>query len=521
MRPIIPNPILRGFNPDPSFCRVGEDIYLATSSFEYAPGIPLYHSRDLREWRQVGYALPEQRHLPLERSNAAQGIWAPTLRYIRGRFHVIYMLAANKPWPDMFRNYYVSAPAIEGPWSEPVYVTNGGIDPDLFEDADGTVYFSYKCARTAPIDLETGKLLAPFRQLWQGTRDDYAEATHLYRAHGYYYVMLAQGGTGPGHSVTMARARSLDGPFEPCPWNPVLTHRGTSRRVQSVGHADLLQSASGDWVAVCLGVRDVNGISPLGRETHLMPVAWRDGWPVLGEEGRMTDLESLTPPAPTPVDLRDDFESPEAPLFWNTRLGWGGETVARGGGTLRLTPNGGTLEADAETAWLGVRQPDFNAAVEIVLRPETLAAGQTAGLSVYVSPRYHLTLQIRREHGNLVIESILRAGETKARLASETLADASPRRLRIESAARDEHGSIQGAYRLRHAPAEGAEGAGDAPEFARSDLRLFGGTVTGTGFTGAFFACFGEGEGGGGGGVAFSDFRLQGESLDGQPVLVG
>ena len=177
----ISNPIIRGFNPDPSICRVGEDTYLATSSFEYAPGIPLYHSRDLREWQHVGYALPEPGHLSLGGLSAAQGVWAPTLRHIRGRFYVTYAVATGLEWPDKFRNYYVSAPAIEGPWSDPVYVTNGGIDPDLFEDEDSTVYFSYKCAETAPIDLETGKLLAPFRQLWQGTRDNYAEATHLYR----------------------------------------------------------------------------------------------------------------------------------------------------------------------------------------------------------------------------------------------------------------------------------------------------------------------------------------------------
>jgi len=289
----------------------------------------------------------------------------------------------------------------------------------------------------------------------------------------------------------------------------VLTHRGSSRRVQSTGHADLVQTPDGEWIAVCLGVRDVNGISPLGRETHLMPVEWRDDWPVFGEEGRMADLESLTAPAPVPANLRDDFESPETPLFWNTRLGWGEKTIARGDGQLRLTPNGKTLEDDAEMAWLGVRQPDFNALGEITLHPETLAVGQTAGLSVYVSPRYHLTLQVRRESGGLVIESILRAGETKALLARETLIDESPRRLILESVARDEYGSVQGAYILRHAT-EDTEAAADAPEFARSDIRLFGGTVTGTGFTGAFFACFAEGEDGGGGGVAFSDFRLKG-----------
>ena len=156
-------------------------------------------------------------------------------------------------------------------------------------------------------------------------------------------------------------------------------------------------------------------------------------------------------------------------------------------------------------AWLGVRQPDFNALGEITMHPKTLSPGQTAGLSVYVSPRYHLTLQVRRESGGLVIESILRAGETKALLARETLIDESPRRLMIESVAREEYGSILGAYILRHATEE-TEAAADPPEFARSDIRLFGGTVTGTGFTGAFFACFAEGAGS----VDFSDFRLKG-----------
>ncbi len=503
----IQNPIIRGFNPDPSICRVGGDYYLATSSFEYAPGIPLYHSRDLSHWEHIGYALPTPKHLALDRSKAGEGVWAPTLRYIKGRFYVIYIVASNREWPDMFQNFFVSAPSIEGPWSEPVYVTNGGIDPDLFEDEDGTVHFSYKCAYSAPVDLDTGKLLAPLRQLWKGTRDDYAEATHLYRIGEYYYLMLAQGGTGPGHSVTIARARSLEGPFESCPWNPVLTHRGSSRKVQSTGHADLVQTPEGDWFGVCLGVRDINGISPLGRETHLMPVTWRDGWPVFGEEGRMADLESLSPSAAAPIEMCDDFETPQPPLFWNTRLGWGERTVARGDGRLRLTPNGHTLEDDAELAWLGLRQPDFNARMEIVLHTDSLAEGQGAGICVYVNSRYHLSLGVCREGNQLILESRLHAGETRALLARQPLDSDAPQRLIVESKTSDEHGSIQGAYLLKYAPADS-----DAPqsELTRSDIRLFGGTVTGTGFTGAFFGMFAEGSETP---VAFSRFRAS----SGQP----
>lgn len=276
------NPVIPGFYPDPSVCRVGEDYYLVTSSFEYFPGVPIFHSRDLVHWRQLGHCLTRCSQLPLQKAGFSAGIYAPTLRYHQGRF---YMVTTNV---TAQQHLIVSAEDPAGEWSEPLWLTHGAIDPSLFFDDDGTVYFTSNGDGgivQSTLDLVSGQFTSPMRAIWAGTGGAYPEAPHLYKINGAYYLMIAEGGTEYGHMETIARSASPWGPFEPCPRNPILTHRSLAHAIRCTGHADLVEDHLGNWWMVFLAVRPVDAYPPryhLGRETFLAPVTWdTDGWPLV------------------------------------------------------------------------------------------------------------------------------------------------------------------------------------------------------------------------------------------------
>ncbi|MEU5258774.1 family 43 glycosylhydrolase [Amycolatopsis sp. NPDC021455] len=282
-------PIIPGFHPDPSVCRVGGTYYLANSSFEYVPGVPIRRSTDLVTWELVGHALTRPGQLAPNEGVASGGIFAPTLRHHDGRF---FLVTTNVHEPR--GHLIVTAEDPAGPWSDPVYVAGTvGIDPDLCWDDAGVCHLTWASFHPAltgiasvPIDPGTGAMLAEPRLLWNGTGLAAPEGPHLYRVGGWWYLMLAEGGTERGHAVTIARARALEGPYEPAPANPILTHRSTTHPVQNTGHGDLVECADGSWAMVYLGVRP-RGKTPQfhvnGRETFLAGVDWVDGWPVVDE----------------------------------------------------------------------------------------------------------------------------------------------------------------------------------------------------------------------------------------------
>lgn len=306
-------PILPGFHPDPTICRVGGDFYLATSSFEYFPGVPLFHSRDLLRWEPIGHALTRPTQLTVEagREGASKGIYAPTLRHDDGRF---WLITTNMN--EIRRGHMiVHADDPAGPWSDPVYTAGAiGIDPDLVWDAEGACYLTW-CdllrhgISQAQVDPLTGELLTEPEQIWQGSGLANTEGPHLYQRGEWWYLLVAEGGTHTGHTVSVARSRSVSGPFEAHPNNPVLSHRSTSAPVQAVGHADLVQLADGSWAAVHLGIRQ-RGTFPrfhvLGRETFLIGVDWIDGWPVFDEDRFSVEPAetAFADPLTGPVDLR-------------------------------------------------------------------------------------------------------------------------------------------------------------------------------------------------------------------------
>lgn len=307
------NPVIGGFHPDPSVCRVGEDYYLVCSSFEYFPGVPLFHSRDLVHWRQLGNVLDRPGQLNLaDDIPASAGVYAPTLRHHDGRFYLITTEVGAKG------NFLVSADRPEGPWSDPVLVDVPGIDPDLAWDEDGGCWCAVAGVKVARIDPATGKVLEGPIQVWSGSGLQHPEAPHLYRIGDWWYLMLAEGGTAHGHSVSIARARSPRGPYEPAPANPILSHRSTDLPIQSTGHADLVSAPDGTWWMALLGTRPRGffpGFHVLGRETFLTPVEWVDGWPRVGPVQEQHPAPATWHPGELPP-VRDDFDAPALAFSW-------------------------------------------------------------------------------------------------------------------------------------------------------------------------------------------------------------
>ena len=287
----LPNPLISGFNPDPSATWVDGTYYLVTSTFEYLPGIPVYASQDLEDWRHIGNVITRPEQGELDGIFTGGGVWAPTIRYRDGRFFVIVTIAGGRGC------VVFSAEDPAGEWDDGLLLGGiEGIDPDLNWDDDGTAIVTYSGLvmkgedlgkhggiRQADVDLATGEVLGDTRDLWSGTGLKFPEAPHLYRRRDAWYLMIAEGGTERGHGVSIARSDSPRGPFEPGLVNPFLSARSTNRPIQNTGHGDLVETPDGRTVMVLLGVRPrgaTQAFAALGRETFVTDVHWdSDGWP--------------------------------------------------------------------------------------------------------------------------------------------------------------------------------------------------------------------------------------------------
>jgi len=339
----IQNPILKGFNPDPSICRVGDDYYIATSTFEWYPGVQIFHSRDLQNWRLLTRPLRRASQLDMRGDPDSCGIWAPCLSHDGEQFHLIYTDvkrygrtsvggAAGASLRD-FHNYLVTAKTIDGDWSDPVYLNSSGFDPSLFHDADGRKWLvnmlwdhrpgqnrfaGIVAQEYAPREK---KLIGERVNIFAGTSLGLTEAPHLYRRDGYYYLLTAEGGTAFGHAVTMARSKNLLGPYELHPDVYILSARNRpDAPLQRAGHADLVETQEGDTYMVYLCGRPLKnrGRCTLGRETAIQKMQWRKGW--LYTEGQ-PGLPQLSTPAPAlkahpfpPAPERDDFDTSALPI---------------------------------------------------------------------------------------------------------------------------------------------------------------------------------------------------------------
>jgi xylan 1,4-beta-xylosidase len=393
----ISNPVVPGFHPDPSVCRVGEDYYLACSSFEYFPGIPLFHSRDLVSWTQIGNALDRPSQLDLLATHSSGGVYAPTLRHHGGRFWITTTSMSTRG------HLIVSAPDPAGPWSDPAVVPLPGIDPDLCWDDDGACWFTYTASpgdgepsriMQARIDPSNGDVIGAPRTLWEGTGLAYPEAPHMFRAQGLWYLVIAEGGTERGHAVSVARGPHPRGPFEGCPRNPVLSHRSTASPIQNTGHADFIETPDGAWFAVLLGTRPrggTPGFHVLGRETFLTPVQWSgDGWPIPDPVLDGAD--------PADTRVRDEFDGKRLAPAWVSlrRPPTQVADLAARPGWLTLTGSDQTLDQPLAT-FVGVRQQHLRFGVKALIDAST----GVGGLVLRIDEGHYYSLEVGAEGGRV------------------------------------------------------------------------------------------------------------------------
>ena len=373
----ITNPILPGFNPDPSIVRAGDDYYIATSTFEWFPGVQIHHSRDLVHWQLVSHPLDRVSQLDMTGNPNSGGIWAPCLTYADHQFWLIYTnVKLLRGAFKVTHNYLVTAPQVEGPWSEPVYLNSTGFDPSLFHDTDGRRWlvnmdWDWRPGRhpfagilLQEYDHEARRLVGPVRRIFKGTPLRVTEGPHLYRRGDYYYLLTAEGGTGHEHAVSMARSRSIEGPYEIDPQNPVLTAHGhPDAPLKKAGHGDIVETPDGPYlVHLCSrpigrGVRgNDQGWSVLGRETGIQKATWTDdGWLRLAGGG---NAPALTVPAPRlpGAGSNGGEEAPEGPHADATSAVYGPQTPVRRAG--RLVHVVDEFEADTLAIdWQSPRSP--------------------------------------------------------------------------------------------------------------------------------------------------------------------
>ena len=409
---MIENPILKGFNPDPSIVRVGDDYYIATSTFEWFPGVQIHHSRDLKNWHLLTRALTRKSQLDLTGIHASKGIWAPCLSYDNGVFYLIYTVVKSifSPYIDA-DNYLVTATDIMGPWSEPIYLNSSGFDPSLFHDDDGrkwlvNMLFDHRPDRNTfagiviqEYSAEEKKLVGEPKNIFKGTSRGCTEGPHLYKHDGYYYLMVAEGGTGYPHCVTMARSRELLGEYEVDPENPMLTAADDeSNPIQKAGHASLVETQNGKWYLPHLCARPVKDKRCiLGRETAIEEVYWNeDGWLRLKHGGHNPALlvcepELLEHTFEKEPD-RDDFDSKELNINFQTLrvpLGEDLVTLKERKGYLRLY-GGESLSSHYTQSLVARRQQSMCYRAQTCVEFEPDSYQQMAGLiAIYDCENYY------------------------------------------------------------------------------------------------------------------------------------
>jgi xylan 1,4-beta-xylosidase len=418
----IRNPILRGFNPDPSIVRVGDDYYIATSTFEWFPGVQIHHSRDLVNWRLLTRPLTRPSQLNMLGDPDSCGIWAPCLTYADGLFHLIYtdvkrygltsQTGAGGASLRDFHNYLVTSARIDAGWSDPIFLNSSGFDPSLFHDEDGRKYllnmlWDHRPGRNrfAGIVLQEysaaeRRLIGARHVIFEGTALGFTEAPHLYKRDGYYYLLTAEGGTGWGHAVTMARSRNLAGPYELHPDVYILSARHRPDvALQRAGHADLVETQRGETYMVYLCGRPLEnrGRCTLGRETAIQPMAWSaDGWlRTMTGEGIPT-IDAAAPGLPAcefpPDPVREDFDAPDLPqAFQWLRSPWPQElfSLTARPGHLRVFGRE-TIGSAFRQALVARRQQSHCYSASTVLEYEPRHFQQMAGLVCYYnSAKFH------------------------------------------------------------------------------------------------------------------------------------
>jgi alpha-N-arabinofuranosidase len=469
------NPILAGFYPDPSICKVGKEYFLVTSTFSYFPGIPIFRSTDLTNWTLIGHVMDRPEQLNLDGLGVSRGLFAPSIRYHNGLFYVTCTLV------DRGGNFIVSSKSAEGPWSNPVWLPEvNGIDPSPYFDDDGKAYILYnsippdnkplynghRTIRMRELDLSNLKVSADEQILVNGGVDMskkpvWIEAPHILKKDGYYYLIAAEGGTADQHSEVVFRSKKVDGPYVPYEKNPILTQRHLDPQRQfpitSTGHADFVQADNGSWWAVFLGCRPYSlaqdGCYNTGRETFMAPVSWQNGWPIINPENELVlyryparmkpEGGKIETPMSGNFTVRDEFASEKLNLHWTflrtPRESWYDLQERKGWLALRVRPQ--TCSEAVNPTFLGRRQQHLrgSASVEIDFTGE--AENEKAGLLIFQNEDHFYYLCKSVVQGAAVVQLYKSSNEKSQGSKMELVASqklgaewmSKPLRLKIEA----------------------------------------------------------------------------------------
>lgn len=438
------NPILGGFYPDPSVVRVGQDYYLVNSTFSWFPGIPVFHSRDLVRWTQIGNAIDRPDQLDFKQLGMSRGVFAPAIQYHAGTFYILNTCV------DCGGNFVITAKNPAGPWSDPVWLPElkGGIDPSLFFDDDGRAwivnndvpaekprYDGHRAIWLQEFDPKALKTIGPRTMVIDGGADPaknpiWIEGPHLLKKGGWYYLICAEGGTAENHSEVALRSRSITGPYLADPANPILTQRDLPadrpHPVTSSGHAQLIDTPDGDWWAVFLATQPYAGdFYNTGRETFLMPARWENGWPRITDHGQPIPYvharpnlpRQPAPPIPTggPMTVRDEFSGTKLAPYWmmmrNPRTRW--YALDRGALVLTARPEG--LGDNANPSFLARRQQHMDASAETVVRFTPRHDGDEAGLAAFQNDAYWASIAVLEVKGKRFVTTRWRHGTDQPR----------------------------------------------------------------------------------------------------------
>lgn len=438
------NPILSGFYPDPSICRVGDDFYLINSSFSYFPGIPIFKSKDLVSWNQIGHVISRKEQASLD-SGVSKGMFAPTIRYNNGTFYVICTNVNSKG------NFIVTAKNPEGPWSDPIWLEGvEGIDPDIFFDDDGKVYITHngpppnnislheghRAIYTFEYDLKDQKIVGDSKLIVNGGTDlskkpVWIEAPHIIKKEGYYYLICAEGGTGFNHSEVVFRSKNIFGPYEVYEDNPILTQRHLKNNlITTTGHADFVELQNGDWWAVFLGCRPYEGdFYNTGRETFLMPVEWENGWPKVVNGKKEIPVVNTRPNLKVSEDAIttsgnfdwiDNFENEKLGFEWNFMRTPSDKWHKLENNLLQIKFRDINIKEEKNFSFIGRRQQhlEFSASTKVLFDFKNIE--QTAGLVAFQNEKHYLYLGVKLNADNNV-EVFVEKADSKAQETLEII----------------------------------------------------------------------------------------------------
>lgn len=434
------NPILQGFHPDPSVTRVGKDYYLVNSTFAWFPGLPVFHSTDLVHWKQIGNALDRPGMLDFGRLGLSRAVFAPSIDYHDGLFYILNTCV------DCKGNFLITAKDPKGPWSDPVWLPQvGGIDSSIFFDEGGegdgkawivnndvppgkSEYQGHRAIWIQEYDVKARKTVGPRSVLLDkgvdpSTKPIWIEGPHILKKDGWYYLTCAEGGTAEGHSQVVLRSKSVTGPYVPYADNPILTQRGLPKDrplpITSAGHADLVDTPDGQWWATFLAVRPYgDDLYNTGRETFLLPVEWKDGWPIILPNGQTIPYVKVAPKLPVskapptsgPFKAAETFAGPELPLNWMTMRIPTKRWWSVKGGTLSLEARSARMGHNDQPSMWARRQQHMNATVSTTMRFEPKADGDKAGLVAVQNDDFYWFVGLVRDGDKTLVRVEKRAG---------------------------------------------------------------------------------------------------------------